>query len=74
VAIGAMLLHLSLGAHGGGHLNTHDFMPAFMVMGLLALLSSVLFIPLEYHAGQEVSGHHRGVELSHTTQTVTEAD
>ena len=74
VAIGAMLLHLSLGAHGGGHLNTHDFMPAFMVMGLLALLSSVLFIPLEYHAGQEVSGHHRGVELSHTPQTVTEAD
>ena len=43
-------------------------------MGLLALLSSVLFMPLEYHAGDEVSGHHRGVELSHTPQTVTEAD
>jgi len=44
------------------------------VMGLLALLSSIFFLPLEYHAGDEVSGRVRGVELSHTPQTVTEAD
>ena len=74
VALGAMLLHISLGAHGGGQLTTHDFTPAFIVMGVLALLSSLLFIPLEYHAGDEVSGRQRGVELSHTPQTVTEAD
>jgi hypothetical protein len=73
VALGAMLLHISLGAHGGGHLTVHDFTPAFVVMGLLALLSSLLFVPLEYHAGDEVSGRQRGIELSHT-QTVTEAD
>jgi len=73
VALGAMLLHMSLGAHGG-HLTTGDFTPAFVVMGVLALLSSLLFIPLEYHAGDEVSGRQRGVELSHTPQTVTEAD
>jgi EmrB/QacA subfamily drug resistance transporter len=73
VALGAMLLHMSLGAHGG-HLTTRDFTPAFVVMGVLALLSSLLFIPLEYHAGDEVSGRQRGVELSHTAQTVTEAD
>ena len=69
-----MLLHMSLRASGSAHLSTHDFMPAFMVMGFLALLSSVFFIPLEYHAGDEVSGRQRGVELSHTPQTVTEAD
>ena len=54
VALGAMLLHLSLTAHGG-HFTTSDFTPAFVVMGVLALLSS-LFFPLEYHAGDEVSG------------------
>jgi EmrB/QacA subfamily drug resistance transporter len=73
VALGAMLLHLSLTAHGG-HLTTSDFTPAFVVMGCLALLSSLLFLPLEYHAGDEVSGRQRGVELAHTPQTVTEAD
>ena len=74
VALGAMLLHMSLRASGSAHLSTHDFTPAFLVMGLLALLSSIFFLPLEYHAGDEVSGRQRGVELSHTPQTVTEAD
>ncbi len=74
VALGAMLLHISLGAHGGGHLTTHDFTPAFIVMGVLALFASILILPLEYHAGDEVSGRQRGVELSRTPQTVTEAD
>ncbi|HEY6299544.1 MAG TPA: MFS transporter [Candidatus Binatus sp.] len=74
VALGAMLLHMSLKASGSAHLTTHDFMPAFIVMGVLALLSSLFFIPLEYHAGDEVSGRQRGVELSRTPQTVTEAD
>jgi hypothetical protein len=74
VAIGAMLLHMSLSARGAAHLSVHDFTPAFVVMGCLALLSSLLFIPLEYHAGDEVSGRQRSVELSHTAQTVTEAD
>jgi EmrB/QacA subfamily drug resistance transporter len=74
VALGAMLLHMSLKASGSAHLTTHDFTPAFIVMGVLALLSSLFFIPLEYHAGDEVSGRQRGVELSRTPQTVTEAD
>ena len=43
-------------------------------MGFLAMLSSLLFVPLEYHAGDEVSGRQRSVELSRTPQTVTEAD
>jgi EmrB/QacA subfamily drug resistance transporter len=74
VALGAMLLHMSLKASGSAHLTTHDFTPAFIVMGVLALLSSIFFLPLEYHAGDEVSGRQRGVELSRTPQTVTEAD
>jgi hypothetical protein len=74
VALGAMLLHMSLGARGAAHLSVHDFTPAFLVMGILALLSSVLFIPLERHAGAEVSGRRVGVELSRSAQTVPEAD
>jgi hypothetical protein len=74
VALGAMLLHMSLGARGASHLSTHDFTPAFVVMGVLALMSSLLFIPLEYHAGDEVSGRRAGVELSHTAQTLPQAD
>jgi EmrB/QacA subfamily drug resistance transporter len=72
VAIGAMLLHMSLRASDSTQLSTHDFTPAFLVMGLLALMSSLLFIPLEYHAGDEVSG--RRVEIAHTAQAVPEAD
>ncbi len=73
VAIGAMLLHISLGARGSAHLSVHDFTPAFVVMGVLALTSSLLFIPLEYHAGDEVSGRRAGVELARTAQTIPEA-
>jgi EmrB/QacA subfamily drug resistance transporter len=72
VAIGAMLLHISIGRHGGGHLTVHDFTPAFVAMGVLAMASSLMFLPLEYHAGDEVSG--RRVEIAHTAQTVPEAD
>lgn len=74
VAVGAMVLHISLGGRGAAHLSVHDFTPAFVVMGVLALMSSVLFIPLEYHAGNEVSGHRAGVELARTAQTITGAD
>ncbi|MGP8229537.1 MAG: MFS transporter [Steroidobacteraceae bacterium] len=74
VAVGAMVLHISLGGRGAAHLSVHDFTPAFVVMGVLALMSSVLYIPLEYHAGNEVSGHRAGVELARTAQTITGAD
>jgi hypothetical protein len=74
VALGAMVLHMSMEAHGTGHLSVHDFTPAFLIMGVLALMSSVLFIPLEYHAGAEVSGRRAGVELARTAQTVPQAD
>jgi hypothetical protein len=74
VALGAMLLHISLVTSGSSHLTTSDFTPAFVVMGVLALASSLLFLPLEEHAGDEVSGRQRGVELARTPQTVTEAD
>jgi len=74
VALGAMLLHMSLGSRGAAHLSVHDFTPAFVVMGVLALLSSILFMQLEHHAGDEVSGRRAGVEISHTPQTIPEAD
>jgi EmrB/QacA subfamily drug resistance transporter len=74
VAIGAMVLHISLGGRSPAQLSVHDFTPAFVLMGLLAIASSLLFIPLEYHAGDEVSGRRAGVELSRTAQTIPGGD
>ncbi len=74
VALAALLLHLSVGLHHGAALSAHDFSPAFVVTGVLALLSSLLFLPLEHHAGEEVSGRRRSVALPPTIQSATEAD
>ncbi|HEY6417796.1 MAG TPA: MFS transporter [Candidatus Binataceae bacterium] len=74
VATGALLLHVSLGARGAASLSSHDFTPAFVAMGLLALASSLLFLPLEHHAGDEVSGRRSAIDLATTVQAAPEAD
>ena len=61
VAIAALLLHLSLGVRGSTTLTVHDFTLPFVVMGVLAMLSSLLFVPLPYNAGDEVSGRQAEV-------------
>jgi hypothetical protein len=45
--------------HARTTLTIHDISPAFVIAGTLALLSALWFLPLEHHAGAEVSGHAR---------------
>ncbi len=56
VGFAALLLHLSLSWRGGDALMTRDVWPAFLVMGVMSLLSLPWFLRLDRHAGAEVSG------------------
>jgi uncharacterized MnhB-related membrane protein len=75
VSIAAMLLHLSLRLRGAHTLMTRDFMAAFIVTGVLSLISALLFLRLPSDAGWELSGHEQasagGVEVA--PQTVADA-
>jgi len=57
VAIGAMLLHITLSVRGGVAVGPQDFIPAFLTIGALCIASMVFFLPLARDAGAEVSGH-----------------
>ena len=57
VALGALILHLSVGYRDGVGLEPQDFLPAFIGIGLVSLTSVFMFLPLAADAGAEVSGH-----------------
>ena len=59
VTIAAMLLHLSLHLRGAHVLATRDFVAAFLVTGVLSLISALLFLRLSSDAGWELSGHEQ---------------
>jgi hypothetical protein len=59
VTISAMLLHLSLHLRGAHRLATRDFVAAFLVTGVLSLISALLFCRLSSDAGWELSGHEQ---------------
>ncbi|MBN9008880.1 MAG: DHA2 family efflux MFS transporter permease subunit [Rhizobiales bacterium] len=56
ISIGAIALELTVGA-GGGAITAADFVPAFVVVGVLAMFSAIPFAFLARDAGREVSGH-----------------
>ena len=60
VATGAILLHLTMAARGGGALQASDFEPAFLAVGACAALSALVYLHLPGNAGAEVSGHRSG--------------
>ena len=60
VATGAILLHLTMAARGGGALLASDFEPAFLAVGACAALSALVYLHLPGNAGAEVSGHRSG--------------
>lgn len=64
VSVAALALHVSLKLRGAEVLTATDFSVAFIVVGLLSLASALLFVPLEYHAGAEVSGHRPAPSLA----------
>jgi hypothetical protein len=62
VAVGALLLNLTLVWHGHTELGAGDFGPAYIAIAVLAFLSIFSFWPLSPRAGEEMSGHHIEVE------------
>jgi hypothetical protein len=57
VATGAIILHATMAARGGGALAAGDFAPAFLAVGACAALSALAYLRLPGDAGAEVSGH-----------------
>jgi hypothetical protein len=59
VGTGALLLHLTVAARGGGPIVAGDFAPAFYSVGILSALSCLFQLTLAPDAGAEVSGQRR---------------
>jgi EmrB/QacA subfamily drug resistance transporter len=57
VTVAALVLHIALALRHSTTLIAGDFSAAFIVIGLISLASVIFFVPLEHHAGAEVSGH-----------------
>jgi EmrB/QacA subfamily drug resistance transporter len=57
VALAALALHLALAARGSEILATGDFLPVFLVFGVVAASAAVFFRRLPADAGAAVSGH-----------------
>lgn len=58
VAVGAMVLHVTVNAGGGvDQIRADSFTPAFFTVGVTAMLSAIVFLRLPHDAGAEVSGH-----------------
>ena len=56
VGIAALLVHYTMLWRGSGMVNAANIAPAFLVVGLLSMLSLAFFIPLSKDAGAELSG------------------
>lgn len=56
IGIGAIVLHLAAGRHGGT-LTPDDFTLAFLTVAAVAAVSAVFFLRLPSDAGAEISGH-----------------
>jgi len=55
VGVAALVLHIAIG--GAALPNADDFLPAFLVVGGIAALSTFAFLRLPPTAGAEMSGH-----------------
>jgi hypothetical protein len=56
ISVGAIALELTVGA-SGGTIGATSFVPAFIVVGVLTMLSAIPFALLARDAGRELSGH-----------------
>jgi EmrB/QacA subfamily drug resistance transporter len=57
VAFGATVLHVVTRMSGADVLTVSDFIPTFVIIGLLPMLSIAVFRRLDPRAGAEMSGH-----------------
>jgi hypothetical protein len=56
VGTGALLLHVTVTLRGAAVPGAVDFAPAFLVVGAVAALSALVYLPLPPDAGAEISG------------------
>jgi EmrB/QacA subfamily drug resistance transporter len=72
IGIGALLLHLTVVWRGGDEtLTAADFAPAFVGIGVLALLQVLFFLPLSPQAGDEVRGRRSTAPLADRTEPLS---
>jgi EmrB/QacA subfamily drug resistance transporter len=64
VGIGALILHVTLVLRGGMTLSSSDFIPAFLIVGIISFSSVVQFLRLPPEAGVELSGRRSGLPVS----------
>jgi hypothetical protein len=56
VAVGALVVEITLRLSHGAAMSAADFPPAFLVVGALAATASLIFVRLAPDAGAELSG------------------
>ena len=56
-----MVLHFTIAWSGHTAPVAADFPPAFFLVGALAILSIVFYLPLSANAGSEVTGHREAM-------------
>ena len=74
VTVAAIVLHLGLVFRGATTVAASDFSAAFIVIGLISLCSVAFFVPLEHHAGAEVSGHPASLQAAARLTEATAAE
>jgi MFS family permease len=57
VAFGALILNLTLDWRGISELRADVFWPSYVGIGIMCLVSGLIYLPLSPNAGSEVSGH-----------------
>ena len=56
VAVGALIVELTIRLKHGGAMSAADFPPAFLMVGLLSASAALIFMRLAPEAGAELSG------------------
>ena len=64
VAVGALVVEITLRLKHGTAMGAYDFPPAFVVVGLLTAAASLVFIRLAPDAGAELAGRTAGGEAT----------
>jgi EmrB/QacA subfamily drug resistance transporter len=74
VATAALLLHVSLHGRSVKTLSWHDFTLPFVITGILAIGSSIIYLWLDPNAGHEVSGRRPSEAISRTVHATAEPE
>jgi EmrB/QacA subfamily drug resistance transporter len=68
VAVGAGLVNITVHWRDHAAIGSHDFAPAYLILGLMSFLSMFAFTPLPEDAGAEMSGHRVAVASKTTAK------